>query len=333
MLMVSLAGTFFGYLIFSAGIIFNSIPLLFIGRLIDGFTGGNISIAISAVADVSDPKSKAKNFGMVGMFFGLGFILGPFIGGKLAGLPPAGLATPFLFTAILSLLNILSMRALFRETLKVPIKSPVNIESGIKNLQRAFRNPNLRILFSVVFLHGLGSTFFFLFFSVLLLQKFNFTSSNIGDLTAWFGLCMAITQGLIVRKVSEFAGPAGILRITPLFLAISVLLFIPIPENTHIYVWIIFAVIALFQGLTMPNLTAIVSNSAKDNPHGEIPQGEIIGINQSLQSFSQLIPALAGGIIAAGDFNRPIILSSFFFLSGWAVFVFVFSKIQKPHSS
>ena len=83
-LLISLLGTLLGYIIFLIGILDQNVGLLFVGRLIDGFTGGNISVAQSAIADISDEKSKARNFGLIGMSFGLGFVIGPFIGGKLS---------------------------------------------------------------------------------------------------------------------------------------------------------------------------------------------------------------------------------------------------------
>jgi MFS transporter, DHA1 family, tetracycline resistance protein len=137
LLLISLAGTFIGYILFSAGIIYGSIALLFTSRIIDGFTGGNISIALSAIADISDPKSRTKNFGLVGMVFGLGFILGPFIGGKLAHLsvsPYLMHAAPFLFTAVLSLVNIVLVIYRFPETLREAKEIRTTLLMGLGNL-------------------------------------------------------------------------------------------------------------------------------------------------------------------------------------------------------
>ena len=84
LLLLSLVGTVGGYAIFILGILTSNLYLLFLGRIVDGFTGGNISIAQSAIADVSTPETKSRNFGLIGMAFGLGFIIGPYIGGKLS---------------------------------------------------------------------------------------------------------------------------------------------------------------------------------------------------------------------------------------------------------
>ena len=110
LLFISLIGTFAGYILFATAILEQNIYLLFFSRLLDGFTGGNISIALSAISDSSDEKSKAKNFGIVGAAFGLGFILGPYIGGKLADpgiVSWFNASTPFWFAAILTAVNLL----------------------------------------------------------------------------------------------------------------------------------------------------------------------------------------------------------------------------------
>ncbi len=79
----ALLGSVVGYVIFAIGILQGNIWMLFGGRIIDGLTGGNIAVVYSAIADISNEQSKTKNFGLVGMAFGLGFIIGPFIGGVL----------------------------------------------------------------------------------------------------------------------------------------------------------------------------------------------------------------------------------------------------------
>ena len=120
-ILISLIGTFFGYLLFAYGIITKNVTLLFASRMLDGFTGGNISTIMSAIADVSTVKDKTKNFGMIGMAFGLGIILGPFIGGNLAD--PNNVSwfnhsTPFWFAALICLFNIALVVFNFKETCK-----------------------------------------------------------------------------------------------------------------------------------------------------------------------------------------------------------------------
>jgi len=102
----SLFGTLIGYILFAVGILTNHLWLLFLSRTLDGFTGGNLSIANSSIADMNAGQKSAKNFGLIGMAFGFGFIVGPFLGGILSDphlVSWFNHATPFWFAAILSL--------------------------------------------------------------------------------------------------------------------------------------------------------------------------------------------------------------------------------------
>src|SRR6478672_7264037 len=120
-LALSLAGTSLGYALFAVGIVIRSIPLLFVARALDGVTGGNLSVAQAAIADVTSPQDRTKNFGLIGAAFGVGFIVGPFLGGTLADPSVVSwfnAATPFWFAAILAAVNTLSVLFQFGETNK-----------------------------------------------------------------------------------------------------------------------------------------------------------------------------------------------------------------------
>ncbi|HLG25158.1 MAG TPA: MFS transporter [Candidatus Nanoarchaeia archaeon] len=325
LLLTSLAGTFVGYLLFALALVTHNLPLLFISRIIDGFTGGNISIAMSSIADLSDEKSKAKNFGLIGMAFGLGFIFGPFIGGKLSD--PAivswfSLATPIWFAAILTALNILLLIFNFSETSTTRIHSEVSILTGFKNIKKVFSFPNLRVIFIVVFLLTFGFNFFTQFFQVFLIEKFNYTQSDIGEIFAYAGLWIAFSQGFVTRIVAKKFGPRKVLSVSSLLLGLSLPLLV-IPDKSA-YLYFVMPLIALFQGLTMPNYTAIISGlSAKDS------QGEILGISQSIQSLGMAIPPIIAGFIISFNLNLPLIAAGALTLLAWLVFILFFRKKEK----
>jgi DHA1 family tetracycline resistance protein-like MFS transporter len=135
-LALSLFGTSIGYAIFAIGVIQKSIPMLFLGRIIDGITGGNIAVARAVVSDVSTPKTRTRNFGLIGAMFGIGFVLGPYLGGRLssAGIPFINIfgffqalttpswftpALPFWFAAVVALINVALVLFVLPETLKI----------------------------------------------------------------------------------------------------------------------------------------------------------------------------------------------------------------------
>lgn len=325
LLLLSLIGTLVGYIIFVIGIIQKDIYLLFIGRIIDGFTGGNISIAQSTIADMSDEKTKARNFGLIGMAFGLGFIIGPYIGGKLSDpsvIKWATYATPFLFSIALVSLNIILVIFNFPETLANSRKVKVNLFTGFTNIKMAFSYKNLRIMFVVIFLLSIGHNFFTQFFQVFLIGKFHFSQSQVGDFFAYMGLWIALAQGMVLRPLSKKYEPSAILRVSAILLAITLpLLLVP---NKALWIYVIIPFYAMFQGLTQPNSMAIISNlTAKEK------QGEILGINQSIQAVAQAIPPIIAGFVVSININLPTWFATGATILAWFIFRVFYTKDHK----
>ncbi|NTV23460.1 MAG: TCR/Tet family MFS transporter [Nanoarchaeota archaeon] len=324
-LMLSLVGTFVGYILSAIGIYYNDLTLLFVSRLIDGFTGGNISTALSAIADLSDNKEKARNFGLIGMAFGLGFIIGPYLGGKLSDptiVSWFSFTTPYLFAASLTIINFLLVLAFFEETLKKPRHTPVSLMTGFKNIARAFSMTDLRVMFLVVFLFTFGFNFFTQFFQVFLIEKFSFTPSQIGEMFGYMGLFIALTQGILTRALSKRFKPQQILPVSLILVAIALsLLLIP----THVSgIYLVIPFVSIFNGISHPNVTAIISNLADRES-----QGEILGINQSIQSLGMALPPVISGIVAGVHFSLPIIVASLTTCVAWLVFILFFKETKE----
>ena len=325
LLMLSLIGTVIGYVIFIIGILTSNIYLLFVGRIVDGFTGGNISIAQSAIADISTEETKSRNFGIIGMAFGLGFIIGPYIGGKLSDSTLVSwfsYATPFYLTILLATVNVFLVMFNFPETFEIKEAIKVNLLTGFKNIKKAFHLKDLRVMFLVVFLLTVGFNFFTQFFQVFLYGKYQFTQSQVGDFFAYMGLWIAISQGAILRPLSKRFKPAKILSYSIILLAFCFpLLLIP---HDRIWLYLIVPFIAIFQGLTQPNGTAIISNIANKDK-----QGEILGINQSISALAQAIPPIIAGFVTAVNIDLPIWFAAGATLLAWITFEVLF-KAKKP---
>ncbi|MFK7970297.1 MAG: MFS transporter [Bacteroidia bacterium] len=327
-LLISLFGTLIGYLLFAWALGQGSLTLLFVARMIPGFFGGNIAVVMSAISDISTPENKPRNFGLVGMAFGLGFILGPTIGGVLADsevLPWFNHATPFWFTAILSALNILLAYFAFPETLKEKQLGKIKAFSGFQNIAKAFSMPNVRVILSVVFLITLGFSFFTQFFGVYLIEVFDYSERNIGILYGWIGLWVAITQGILVRPLSDKFSSEGILKISLAIMAIAIFIIL-IPSESW-WFFVLNPLIAIGQGLSAPNLTTLVSGQAS-----EAEQGQILGINQSVQSLGNIFPPVIAGFIHSLDERLPLLAASVMVMVGWVVYL-VFFRSKKYSST
>ncbi len=294
---------------FAIGILLKSIPLLFIARSFAGLTGGNVSVAQAAIADITKPENRARNFGLIGAAFGLGFILGPYIGGKLSAPNEALIqignlhllttpswfttATPFWFAAGLSFLNVLFVLFFLPETLQHPntdLKlSPLQ---ALVNIAKAYSIPGIRTLYTTNFLFQAGFTFFTTFTSVFLIDRFSFTQGNIGDFFSYIGIWVAFTQIVITRQISSRLSSSAILRFSIIASGIFVLMYF-LPK-----IWwqllLITPFFAIANGLTQANMTGLISSSADRSV-----QGEVLGINSSVQALAQTIPPILSGYIAA----------------------------------
>ncbi|MEZ0483527.1 MFS transporter [Fibrella aquatica] len=317
LLLFSLLLTLAGYIIFALGIQTRNLPLLFLSRVVYGIGGGNIAIIQSAIADVSDTASRTKNFGLIGVAFGLGFIIGPTLGGELSNPNTVSwfnFATPFYAAALLAILNILMVMFAFRETLSVPIHRPITPLTGFVNLAEAFTIRRLRILFAGVFFYTLGFSFYTQFFSVYLVKRFDFDQVHIGRYFGFVGLCIALMQGLVVRRLSAIYTPKQILRVSVLGLAVALWCFLLPQESWQIF--LIAPFMALFQGLTSPNATALVSTSA-----GASEQGKMMGINQSVLSAAFATPPIIAGYIETINLSLPLVMAGLMALLGWIFFI------------
>ena len=325
LLMISLFGTMIGYFLFAIALLRGQLWLLFFSRLLPGFTGGNISIVYSSIADVSEGSDRTKNFGMIGMAFGLGFILGPAIGGILADSSIVSWfnpSTPFWFTTVLTFINIVLLILLFPETLKEKGSRAVSLFTGVKNIAYSFKMPNLRSIFSVALLFSLGFTFFTQFFAVALIEKFDYTEKDIGLFYAWVGIWLVFTQGFLVRILAKKNyKPSTLLKFTMLTLSIGLLLVI-FPDEVH-WEYLFAPIIAISHGITTPNLLSTISAQASNDQ-----QGSILGINQSMQSIGAAIPPIVGGYLTALNFHYPLIASAAIVFLAWLLFLFTAHKLK-----
>jgi DHA1 family tetracycline resistance protein-like MFS transporter len=329
----SIFGTAIGYVLFAIGIITKNIPLLFFARGLDGLTGGNISVARAIIADTSAPEHRARNFGMIGACFGVGFVMGPYLGARLAS-PNAsffglfntphwfGAATPFWFAAILAAVNFLFITFILPETHQ-HIQRGLKLAWGksIENIRKAATRPALRVIFGAEFLFWGGFTFFTTFFQIFLIQRLHFNTSNVGDFFAYIGLCIALAQILIVPLIAKKLKSHNILRISLFGNGLALFMQL-LPHNTS-QLLMVAPLIAIFNGMTMAHASALVSLSAEAKE-----QGEVLGIEASVQALAQAIPAAISGYVATMGVNMPVIVGGFVVIAGGLIYN-IFYRVPK----
>jgi MFS transporter, DHA1 family, tetracycline resistance protein len=324
-LIYSIAGSVTGYILIIAGIMYQDIGLVFIGRITDGLTGGNISVIYSAVADISDSKQKPKNFGLIGMAFGFGFIIGPFLGGICSDpeiVPWFDFSTPFILAALLTLINLLLVLLWFPETYKGDASVKIRWHKTFKGLFEAFKTPLISMLLFVLFLFFLGFTFYTQFFDVFLIRKFSFGQLEIGNIYTYIGFWIVISQGLVTRIMAHYFAAQKIVAWSLLFLAVFMFSLL-LPDKVIILLFLL-PMVSMMHGLTMPNLVSIISDSA-----GKELQGRILGIVQSLQSLGFAISPILAGFLIAYDLNLPIILASLLIFFAFLSYLISLQQKQK----
>ena len=324
-LAISLAGTALGYALFAVGVILRAIPLLFVARALDGITGGNLSVAQAAIADVTAPKDRTKTFGLVGAVFGIGFILGPFFGGVL-GDPSIvswfDAATPFWFAAVLATLNTVSVVTQFHETNRHIRHVPVQLGRSLHNIARAYALPALRPIFVTIFFFNAGFGFFISFFSVFLIDRFGYNQTQIGNFFAYVGLCMIFTQLVTTRRVAARFAEREVLRVSLLGVSMMMGSYLLTPSARWIFLIAPFS--STFNGLTMANMGGLLSRSVAPEV-----QGEVLGIGSSIQALAQALPPLGAGFVAASLTPKaPVLAASCTMFLAWAAFTTLYRPVH-----
>lgn len=319
-LLLSVLGTSIGYFLFAISIITKNIPLLFFSRLIDGLTGGNISTVQASITDQVDQEHRTKAFGLMGATFGIGFILGPFIGGKLADpnvISWFNAATPFFFAGILASVNLISIYSFFSETnIHIDKNRVIKFFGSIENLIKIKRfNHEIRYLLIVSFLFNAGFAFFTSFFNVYLTNKFHLSVGQIGNFFGFIGLCSIFTQLVVVRLMANRFEHVAVLRIAYPFVALAMIMYL-VPNSF----WLIFVITPFFSipnGVQMANFSALLS---KRTPPTE--RGETLGVSASFNSLGQALPPLLAGFLAVAFApSAPILISSLFLLGAGVLFI------------
>lgn len=308
-------------LLFGIGIKLSSLKILFFSRAVAGLAGANFAIAQASIADVTEPKDRAKNFGIIGAAFGIGFILGPLLGGWIAR-AAGNAAAPFWLAGGLGMLNVLLITFLLPEThMQKKERSTFTFLRGIHNIKAAFSDSDARPVYLASFLYMSGFSFFTSFIGILLVSRFSFSEASVGTFFAAVGAWVVITQLIILRMMSKRFGELEILRYSLLALALGVAFYPFMPSAAFLYIFIPF--LSIPQGLSMANMGALISKSVSAEK-----QGAALGINGSLLALSQgIIPILAGAVSGYIGIQAPFIAGGAFIAISWlTLFVFLRQK-------
>ncbi|MEI6243120.1 MAG: MFS transporter [Chlamydiota bacterium] len=288
----------FGYMSCILGVLINSILCLILARFIIGIASGNAGVACATIADLSEPKEKAKFFGLYSMALGIGFTVGPFLGGKFS---ETNFILPFVIAGIATILNWVLIYFFFKETLTQRTKATLSFTEGLKNLKKAFHMYNLRTLFVTVMIFCFGWSFFYEFMPVTWILEFKFNPSKIGLFYAYGAAFYALSSGFLIRPfLNRFK------HLSIIFYSLATLgcLIFSIAFSSHVFlIWIYLPIINFLTALIFPTYSAMVSDSVDKNS-----QGEILGILQSVEAVALGLSPLAAGAMLAAHPHMPMFL-------------------------
>jgi DHA1 family tetracycline resistance protein-like MFS transporter len=300
-------------LIFGFGIEIASLWLLLVSRMVAGLAGANFSIAQAAIADVSAPNERAKNFGLIGAAFGVGFILGPLLGGYIAT-AAHNAAAPFWFAGALGMINVVFISLFLPETNRGQSGAHhFHWLKGIHNIRDAFRDKDAWPVYLTNFLYMSGFSLFISFIGVMLVARFHFNEAEIGTFFGVVGVWIIVTQLFILRLLSGRYTELSILRVSLLVVGVCIALY-PFMPNTF-WLYVLLPVMSIPQGLAFANLGALVSKSVSPEK-----QGAALGINGSLVALSQgVIPIFGGAVIGDIGLSTSCIMGALLIGSAWLV--------------
>jgi DHA1 family tetracycline resistance protein-like MFS transporter len=280
-LLVSLAGAAVDYVIMGLA---PNLTILYIGRIIAGITGANMAVATSSIADVSNDENRAKHFGMMHSVFGIGFVIGPLIGGVFGAM---SLRYPFLIAAALNGVSFLLALFVLKESLPEEKRRTLDVTAlnPFKSLRWVGSMPALvpfLVVFIIVQLAGQMPGSLWIISSM---DRYGWSRELVGASFSAYGLLMAISQAFLTGPVTKRLGE---FRAMVLGLSVECICYVLFAFATQS--WMVFALLVplCFGGIAHPAIQSMISRQVSDSQQGEL-QGSLV----SLMSLVTIIGPIA----------------------------------------
>ncbi len=260
--------------------------MLFVFRTLHGVMTANIAIAQACVADLTTPETRAKGMGLLGAAFGIGFTVGPFIGGELSQF---GLAVPIYAAACLSLLNF-ALGLVFLPETRVPGAASASRPISPTALITALRHPRAGLLILLTFTYVFAFAAMESTFTLFAEHERGLEPKDVGRLFGAIGVVGAIVQGGLIHRLVKRFGEAALIPPGMLLIALGLVLLPLAPVGAPLLTT--FALLAVGQGIASPALQSLVSRSVSADE-----QGFILGSNQSMGAVARAFAPIAAGAL------------------------------------
>jgi MFS transporter, DHA1 family, tetracycline resistance protein len=286
-ILLGLLGSSIGYVIYGfAGTFF----WLLVSRAIHGACAGTVSTAQAYIADTTTQENRARGMGLIGAAFGLGFVLGPAIGGMLGH---ASLRTPVFFAAALTFGNLIFAAIRLPESHHPAPGSRLtfaHLAAPIISLPGQLAKHRLARMFTVAFLMTFAFAALEATFAMMVPRVYGYGAAGVGGLLAFAGLMQALAQGYIVGKVVKQIGEARLLKIGLVLMVAGLAPLGSVAARPALFAML--AVLAIGYGFASPSIASLISRSTEEHL-----QGEVLGVNQSALSLARIFGPIGGGIV------------------------------------
>lgn len=283
-LAVSILGTAVGFAVLGAA---TTVTMLLIGRVIDGISGGNISTAMACIADSTTKEQRSRSMGMVGAAFGLGFVIGPALGGMLSTFGPS---VPFYFAAALAFVNGLLVIARLPETLTPEVRARAREKASLGEVFGGGRAPTIVIVLLSQISGITGFSVMTALFAIFCKERYGYDAAHVGYVLAYVGILGALMQGGVLRRLlrKPIEKPLAIIGTAVLAVSMGALAFIPIGSG----LWLLLLVctgISVGNSLSTPTLNGLASRAV--DAHA---QGRLMGLMQSAGGMGRFLGPVLG---------------------------------------
>lgn len=319
LLLLSIFGTSISLALFASA---SNIFMLFFARILDGITGGNISVAQAMLADKVEGKDRAKAFGMLGAAFGFGFLVGPALGGLLSQI---ALTAPFWFASFLALIATILGHFKLKETVHTidVIKQKHEQLFNFKALVQALFNPTVGAVLLVGLIAATVSNSFIIGFNAYSVDELRLSAKQIGLIYTMAGFMSVVMQMFGIKYLlQKFKSKEKIIKFTFVGSFIS-LIFLSMGLNFLQFIFVLF-VYMIFHAVITPLISAILSERTNNED-----QGYILGINQSYISLGQIIGPLAAGLVSKISVTSIFMFAAILMYGGFLFIQFSKSKVRK----
>jgi DHA1 family tetracycline resistance protein-like MFS transporter len=289
-LLCSLLGSAIGYILMANA---HSLFMLFLARIIAGISGASVGTASAYIADITPPENRSRRIGLIGAAFGVGFVLGPAIGGLLSLISPV---VPFWFAAAVALLNGLAVIALLPEP-KEHADRLQNLESAGEVWSGSFGRW-LGFLVLTYFVAIAGFAIVTMIYPQVSHRRFGLSQAQISWIFVVLGLVGALIQGGAIGRLAKRFGDYKLATVGLAVMAVSMAL---MPFGTTVPLFVLFTIgLGIGNSLAQPTINAMASKGA----HAGV-QGRVLGILQSAGSLGRVCGPAMGGFLLASDHARP----------------------------